>query len=45
MDKSELEAYAIKHFDVDIDKRKSLKKLRQEVSDMISGDSIQYHEA
>lgn len=31
LNKDELEAYALEHFGVDIDKRKSLKKLRIEV--------------
>jgi len=37
MDKDELEFYAKKEFDVDLDKRKSIKNLRKEVEELING--------
>lgn len=41
MDKDDLENYAQEHFGVDIDKRKSLKKLKKEVKALIAGPTIQ----
>ena len=36
MKKAELEEYALKHFEVDLDKRKSLKALRAQVRQLLS---------
>ncbi len=35
MNKKQLEEYALKHFEVDLDRRKTLKQLRLEVSEMV----------
>lgn len=41
MSKNELEAYALKHFDIDLDKRKKAATLRQEVNDLIGAEYIE----
>lgn len=35
MNKKELEDYAFKHFNVELDRRRSVKKLRAEVKELI----------
>jgi hypothetical protein len=35
MKKKELEDYALKHFSVDLDRRRSVKKLREEVKELV----------
>jgi hypothetical protein len=41
MDKKDLELYAREHYDVELDRRKSLKKLRNQVKELINGATLQ----
>ncbi len=41
MDKDELEAYAREHYGVELDKRRSRKKLLKQVKELIHGETLQ----
>ncbi len=43
MSKNELEEYAQKHFKIDLDKRRSKKRLVSEIRELINGDSQRYY--